>query len=138
MQIPNDKNTSRFPFQRYGRLPGTSCLDRNEHQLTDADSRSANRLQNQAKSLIVLLFRSPAQPFIFSSRQFLFLGSENLRLTFDRFDLAILPTEKREQTAERRDDTVDTPYSITVRNQFSLFYIPLNYFFIILSRSSFA
>lgn len=60
LQITDDKNASCLAFERNGRFAFSDGFHGDELQFADADSRSADCLQDQAKAFIMLSLRCPA------------------------------------------------------------------------------
>ena len=107
LQRTHQKHRAHLAFAFDGRLSRLRRLHGDELQLADTDARAADRLKEQIQTVVFLLRRGVQQPDIFRFRQFLVLAAKNLPLTFDRFHLAIVPAEKGEQAAQRREHGVD-------------------------------
>lgn len=78
-------------FKRYSRLAAFYRFDRYIFKLAYPYASSADGLNNQIKTLILLFLWRTAKPFIFFFAQFLFFGAVNLPLKFYGFHFTILP-----------------------------------------------
>ena len=83
LQFAHDKHRTRFALAGNRSFAALCGFHGDELQFAHADTRATDRLQDQAKTLVVLRFRRIDKPHILRFCQFLFLRAENLLLHLD-------------------------------------------------------
>ena len=120
LQLLHDKNPARLALAGDDRLAALRCLHGDKPELAHADPCAANGLQEHLQPLIAFLLRSTDEPEIFLSGEFLLLRAVDLSLCLDGPDLAVGPSQIREQAAQRSKHGINSSDRIASRDQFLL------------------
>ena len=107
LQLPYKEHRAGLALAAHRRLPRLRRLHGDELQLAHANTRTADRLKDQIQTVVFVLLRGVQQPDILGLGQLLFFAAKDLPLAFDRFHFAVVPAEKGEQAAQRREHGVD-------------------------------